>query len=134
VSFLKTLVIVSFIALGAVYIAITAATQRELATDTITSIVLGALFIAGAYGIYRDAKWGYYLSLATSVAGIAIALMQGLPIAVALFAILAASTFILVKKELKAPTMRMATPPATPPTKSIFIYEKRFVKRKERVV
>jgi hypothetical protein len=129
VSFLKTLVIISFIALGAIYIAI-AATQRELTTDTIISIAIGALFIAGAYGIYRDVKRGYYLSLATSVAGIAIALMQMLPIAVALFTILAASTAILMKKE--APAIRVTPPatPVTPTTKSIFINEKRFVKKK----
>ena len=129
-NFLKTLVVVAFIALGAIYIDLAALVQRELTTDTVVSIVLGALFIAGAYGIYRDAKWGYYLSLAVSATGIAIAIMQMLPIAIALFAILATSTLILMKKVLKATTIGVA-PPATPPTKSIFIYEKRFVKRKQ---
>jgi uncharacterized membrane protein (DUF2068 family) len=129
---LKTLVIISFIALGAIYIAIAATTQRELTTDTVISIVIGVLFIAGAYGVYRDAKWGYYLALAVSAIGIAIAMVQGLPIAVALFAILAASTIIVMKRETPSiRTVRTAkVAPVAPPTKSIFVNEKRFVKKK----
>jgi uncharacterized membrane protein (UPF0136 family) len=133
VKFLKLLVVIVFIALGAVHIAI-ATTQRELTTDTVISILLGTLFIVGAYGVYRDAKWGYYLALAVSAIGIAVAMMQGLPIAVALFAILATSTAILIKKELKAPTIKTEgtekVASVAPPTKSIFVNEKRFVKKK----
>lgn len=128
-KFLKTLVIISFTALGAIYIGLAALTQRELTADAITSIALGALLIAGAYGVYRDAKWGYYLALAASATGIAIAAAQGLPIAVAMYAILAASTVILMKKELRAPTAKAATAPAVA-TKSIFVNEKMFVKKK----
>jgi uncharacterized membrane protein (UPF0136 family) len=129
VKFLKTLVIISFTALGAIYIGLAALTQRELTADAITSIALGALLIAGAYGVYRDTKWGYYLALAASATGIAIAAAQGLPIAVAMYAILAASTVILMKKE--APAIRVAkAAPVTPTAKSIFINEKRFIKKK----
>jgi len=140
VSFLKTLVIISFIVLGAIYIAIAAATQRELTTDAIISIVIGALFIAGAYGVYRDAKWGYYLSLAISAAGIALALVQGLPIAVAMYAVLAASTLILMKKETRRTQMTITQTEMKKPivvtvkttaTTTKFVHEKRFTKRKE---
>ena len=141
-SFLKTLVIISFIALGTIYIAITA-TQRELTTDTIISIAIGALFIAGAYGVCRDAKWGYYLSLAISVAGIAIALMQRLPIAIAMFLTLAISTFILMKKEAHRTQMPitqtemkkpMVVTVKTTAATTKFVHEKRFTKRKERIL
>ena len=128
-KFPETLVIISFTALGAIYIGLAALTQKELTVDAVTSIALGALFIAGAYGIYRGAKWGYYLALAASATGIAIAAIQGLPIAVAMFLILAASTAILMRKE--APAVRVAkAAPAAPAAKSIFINEKRFVKKK----
>jgi len=130
VKFLKLLVVIVFIALGAVHIAI-ATTQRELTTDTVISILLGTLFIAGAYGVYRDAKWGYYLSIAVAATGIAIALIQRLPIAVAMFIILATSTLILMKKELRTPTITPTTPTVVVTTKSVFVNEKRFVKKKE---
>ncbi|MCC6057303.1 MAG: hypothetical protein LM568_00095 [Desulfurococcaceae archaeon] len=129
-KFLKLLVVIVFIALGAVHIAI-ATTQRELTTDTVISILLGTLFIAGAYGVYRDAKWGYYLSIAVAATGIAIALIQRLPIAVAMFIILATSTLILMKKELRTPTITPTTPTVVVTTKSVFVNEKRFVKKKE---
>jgi uncharacterized membrane protein (DUF2068 family) len=130
VKFLKLLVVIVFIALGAVHIAI-ATTQRELTTDTVISILLGTLFIVGAYGVYRDAKWGYYLSIAVAATGIAIALIQRLPIAVAMFIILATSTLILMKKELRTPTITPTTPTVVVTTKSVFVNEKRFVKKKE---
>jgi lysylphosphatidylglycerol synthetase-like protein (DUF2156 family) len=143
VKFLKTLVIISFIALGAIYIGLAAVTQREPTTDTITSIVLGALFIAGAYGVYRDAKWGYYLSLAISAAGILLALVQGLPIAAAMFLILAASTLILMKKETRRTQISiiqtemgkpMVVTVKTTVATTKFVHEKRFTKRKERTL
>jgi lysylphosphatidylglycerol synthetase-like protein (DUF2156 family) len=143
VNFLKTLVIISFIALGAIYIAIAATTQRELTTDAITSIVIGVLFIAGAYGVYRDAKWGYYLSLAISAAGIALALVQGLPIAVAMYAVLAASTLILMKKETRRTQMTITQTEMEKPivvtvkttaATTKFVHEKMFTKRKERTL
>uniref|UniRef100_A0A7J2U315 Uncharacterized protein n=1 Tax=Ignisphaera aggregans TaxID=334771 RepID=A0A7J2U315_9CREN len=142
-KFLKILVIISFIALGAIYIAIATLTQREPATDTITSIVLGALFIACAYGVYRDAKWGYYLSLAASAIGIAIAAIQDLPIAVAMYAALAASTLILMKKETRRAQMSitqtemkkpMVVTVKTTVATTKFVHEKRFTKRKERIL
>ena len=139
-KFPKTLVIISFTALGAIYIGLAALTQKELTVDAVTSIALGVLFIAGAYGIYRGAKWGYYLALAISAAGTALALVQGLPIAATMFLILAASTLILMKKETRRTQMSiiqtemkkpMVVTVKTTAATTKFVHEKRFTKRKE---
>jgi uncharacterized membrane protein len=133
VKFLKMLLIIAFTALGVLYIAIAATTQKELTAEAATVLLMGVLLIACGYGLYRGAKWGYYLSLAVSVAGTAISLVQGLPIAVAMFLVLVASTAILMKKELRAPTAKAATAPAVAvATKSIFVNEKMFVKKKRQ--
>jgi lysylphosphatidylglycerol synthetase-like protein (DUF2156 family) len=122
-KFLKLLVVVVLIALGALYIGIAALTQKELTMDAIISIVLGALFIAAAYGVYKDAKGGYYLALAVSLIGLVLALVRGLPIAVALYATLAIAIIVLMKKggiKAEAPIAKQ----------SVFINERRFIKRK----